>query len=171
MTCEWHCLKCQAVGDDTADARSHAWSENHRVAVDAGVSRWVTGPHDPWVPHGTCHHLIYRLSCDQFDALLKRADRRCEICRSAEKLAIDHDHTTDEVRGLLCPGCNSRLARVDNGHRAPNSAEAAYLATPQGVCGCVCHSCRDRFHCQGSYCEWTARLAAAVVAYAESGVA
>jgi hypothetical protein len=33
----------------------------------------------------------------------------CWICGSTLRLCIDHDHTTVEVRGLLCSGCNSAL--------------------------------------------------------------
>jgi hypothetical protein len=33
----------------------------------------------------------------------------CTICGSKERLCIDHNHTTDKFRGLLCSKCNSAL--------------------------------------------------------------
>ena len=43
---------------------------------------------------------------------------RCGICgtfwteaRKPECLAADHDHDTDEIRGLLCASCNYQLGR------------------------------------------------------------
>lgn len=35
--------------------------------------------------------------------------RACEVCGSTEKLCIDHNHTTGEIRGILCSGCNTAL--------------------------------------------------------------
>lgn len=33
----------------------------------------------------------------------------CLICSSTERLCIDHDHSTGEIRGILCSKCNSGL--------------------------------------------------------------
>jgi hypothetical protein len=37
---------------------------------------------------------------------------KCEICGSAKKLSIDHCHKANQVRGLLCDGCNNILGRA-----------------------------------------------------------
>lgn len=36
----------------------------------------------------------------------------CEICGSADRLHIDHDHVSQAVRGLLCHSCNNMLGRA-----------------------------------------------------------
>ena len=44
-----------------------------------------------------------------YNTLLHRQGGVCAICGSApleRKLAIDHDHQTDKIRGLLCFRCN-----------------------------------------------------------------
>lgn len=60
----------------------------------------------------------YGLTADEYQALVERADGRCEVCRQApategpptvRHLHVDHDHATGVVRGLLCHGCNSAL--------------------------------------------------------------
>lgn len=39
----------------------------------------------------------------------------CAICRTAtSKPVIDHDHTTNAVRGILCHGCNIKLPAVED---------------------------------------------------------
>lgn len=72
----------------------------------------------PPVDHGheTCHHRNYRLTCGEYERLLRRAGGRCEICGRPDrenakgKLHIDHDYEWGPwaVRGLLCHDCNSR---------------------------------------------------------------
>lgn len=63
----------------------------------------------------------YEISAEEYDALLKWQDGRCYICGAVprrRRLAVDHDHRTGAVRGLLCSndewGCNKTLARLLN---------------------------------------------------------
>lgn len=68
----------------------------------------------PEHPGESCRHWRYQLTCVEFGQLLKRANGVCEICgRFARKPYIDHDHDLGvwAVRGLVCPSCNTRLAR------------------------------------------------------------
>jgi hypothetical protein len=36
----------------------------------------------------------------------------CEICKANGSLVVDHNHDTDEIRGLLCSGCNTGLGKL-----------------------------------------------------------
>jgi hypothetical protein len=58
----------------------------------------------------------YGLSKDDYEDLIKKQDGKCAICNSSRgtkykwrALAIDHDHATGQVRGLLCQGCNTAI--------------------------------------------------------------
>jgi hypothetical protein len=59
----------------------------------------------------------YKLSQDDYKRMHESQGGRCMICGEKEKsvlsksgrtkeLSVDHDHTTGEVRGLLCHACN-----------------------------------------------------------------
>lgn len=57
---------------------------------------------------------LYGLTPEEYAARLEAQDGRCALCRRLPKknlLAVDHDHETGEVRGLLCTPCNSALGR------------------------------------------------------------
>ena len=61
-----------------------------------------------------------------FDQTLKDQNGGCAICESPEtgmhqcgrvaSLAIDHNHETGKVRGLLCRLCNHALHKLDKDH-------------------------------------------------------
>jgi hypothetical protein len=58
----------------------------------------------------------YGLKAGQYDQLYEAQGGVCYICQRAtgkvRKLAVDHDHKTGYVRGLLCKPCNSVLAHL-----------------------------------------------------------
>ena len=77
----------------------------------------------------------YGIPIGMYDELLKRQDYKCKICNLEKKLSIDHNHTTGEVRGLLCMDCNTALGKFkDNKTILTNAIK--YLGT-------VCYSSTD----------------------------
>lgn len=58
----------------------------------------------------------YGLALGQYDRLKAAQGGTCAICRRAtgatKKLAVDHDHKTGFVRGLLCGPCNGMLGKA-----------------------------------------------------------
>tara|TARA_B100001250_G_C19601306_1_gene700751 strand:+ start:59 stop:481 length:423 start_codon:yes stop_codon:yes gene_type:complete len=52
----------------------------------------------------------YGITADEYDVLLETQGNVCAICREYpyqhKKLAVDHDHATGRVRGILCENCN-----------------------------------------------------------------
>lgn len=57
---------------------------------------------------------VYGLLPGEYAALYELQDGRCFICQRAtgtgkRKLAVDHDHVTNEPRGLLCSLCNKGI--------------------------------------------------------------
>lgn len=51
----------------------------------------------------------YGISLSEYNARKSAQQGVCAICGSAEKLYVDHDHATSEVRGLLCHKCNAAI--------------------------------------------------------------
>ena len=51
----------------------------------------------------------YNMPEEVIQQLLKDAHGNCEICGQHTKLFVDHCHTTEKYRGLLCRACNLML--------------------------------------------------------------
>lgn len=83
----------------------------------------------------------YGITADDYAALLAFQGGVCYICRRkprAKRLAVDHDHQTGEVRGLLCAnnenGCNrgvvANLEAAGDGGLAAARRAVEYLEDP-----------------------------------------
>ena len=67
----------------------------------------------------------YNLSQEKYQEMVQ-ATPHCPICGSEEPLVVDHDHSTQEVRGLICNHCNLVLGHArDNIETLKNAI--AYL--------------------------------------------
>lgn len=53
----------------------------------------------------------YALSLSEYYLMWEEQDGVCAICKTtcSKNLAVDHDHTTGKLRGLLCQKCNRGL--------------------------------------------------------------
>ncbi|HEC64952.1 MAG TPA: hypothetical protein ENI23_06655 [bacterium] len=59
----------------------------------------------------------YGITKKQYDAMLEQQNGLCAICRKKEinrRLAVDHNHATKQIRGLLCSLCNTALGKFDD---------------------------------------------------------
>jgi hypothetical protein len=57
---------------------------------------------------------LYGLSYIEYLKMVEQCDNKCHICNKEEtaqgkSLAVDHNHKTGEIRGLLCQRCNIAL--------------------------------------------------------------
>jgi hypothetical protein len=67
----------------------------------------------------------YGLTEDQYQEMV-RTTPHCPICGSDEPLVIDHDHSTSDVRGLICDDCNLGLGKFKDNIQSLKNA-IAYL--------------------------------------------
>ncbi len=59
----------------------------------------------------------YDITLADYDRMFEEQDGNCAICGLPElmrRLSVDHDHTTGEVRGLLCSKCNFMLGNAND---------------------------------------------------------
>ncbi|MEU5668934.1 endonuclease domain-containing protein [Micromonospora sp. NPDC047753] len=78
-------------------------------------------------------HYYYRLTCLEFEDLVRRAEGRCDRCgMEMSNPCIEHDHAIGRhaVRGLTCTRCNLLIAAVERGFRDHDDLTRRYLAAP-----------------------------------------
>lgn len=51
----------------------------------------------------------YGLSDESFEQMFKEQNGLCAICQIKPAILVDHCHTTNKVRGLLCNPCNQAI--------------------------------------------------------------
>ena len=99
---------------DCHNARTKAWHKNnpHSRAENCWKMRGI------------------EMTWEQFEQMLAEQDSVCAICEkpcgSGRRLAVDHNHETGRVRGLLCQSCNQTVGKIENG-TIPFNRLLAYL--------------------------------------------
>ena len=79
----------------------------------------------------------YGITVDQFDAMLARQGGGCAICGNKNaggrwgRFVVDHCHSTNNVRGLLCHHCNLVIGQAKDDASLLTKA-ARYLMEAQG---------------------------------------
>ena len=83
----------------------------------------------------------FGLDLAQYSAMVAAQDNKCAICACAETatrkgrvkaLAVDHDHVTGKIRGLLCVACNTGIGKFKDDRNLLLSA-VKYIDKHSGV--------------------------------------
>lgn len=98
------CKQCHAkyYKTDAVKQRQHRWR------TSGAGKKWTTG-----------YNLkrCFGLTSDDYARMLASQDGVCAICGGVNPnnaLAVDHNHITGKIRGLLCITCNFRVGLIEN---------------------------------------------------------
>jgi hypothetical protein len=77
----------------------------------------------------------YGINAKQREVLLKEQDNKCAICKRDQsefkiRFAVDHNHITGKIRGLLCGACNKGLGHFND---SANLMYKAYVYVLGGI--------------------------------------
>lgn len=77
----------------------------------------------------------YGITTEVYEKMFLEGDKVCWICclpPKKRRLAVDHDHSTGQVRGLLCFLCNKKMiGRAKKAHAWKFRRAALYLESPR----------------------------------------
>ena len=112
------------------------WRRGHRKEDRAAAARWAKNhpEQNAETQRRGRYRRKYGITVERYEALLAEQNGLCAICNSPAKngrrLSVDHDHETNEVRGLLCVSCNTGVGYFE---RPISLAIQAYLKDHDGV--------------------------------------
>lgn len=104
------------------NAYSQKWRENNHERYRIRNRQWRVGKEEYF--RNIWLKSEYGISAEHYDNMLEQQGDVCAICKQPEttydarvgvkRLAVDHCHTTGQVRGLLCAKCNRGLGHFNH---------------------------------------------------------
>jgi hypothetical protein len=106
-----------------------AWQSRHPEKLRAAAAKYRASNPERMLEIYRRHDLKskYGMTIAEYDALLASQGGACAICRQPERrprnnrtgepprrLAVDHDHASGSVRGLLCADCNRAIGLMND---------------------------------------------------------
>jgi hypothetical protein len=118
------CRECQkaygraykAANKARIDAKNAAYRAARRALLSSKQAERYSLDRERFLAQHRANSLLrdYGLSVEDYVAILESQGGVCAYCQAEpgnKSLAVDHDHETGAVRGLLCGPCNTALGR------------------------------------------------------------
>ena len=107
------------------------WQRDNPDKVRARAKKFADKPSTKLYKRNWMLNKNYDINQEDVDSLLILQDNACAICkRTNVKLHVDHCHSTQIVRGLLCGQCNKALGLLQDNPEIVEKA-AKYLMKHQ----------------------------------------
>jgi len=136
-------MKCSACKKDLPKSNFYKESKTTRGYQYQCKKCHIKNKDKYYCPNKTSRRIKrnrYNISDEDLDALM--SVKHCDICnkeigwstdRRGSKAYIDHCHTTNEVRGVLCMQCNTSIGKLGD-DIASIQHVLNYIKNPPGLC-------------------------------------
>jgi hypothetical protein len=119
--------KWRAENKEKVAAHKKTNYQRNRPAARARTKRWYLN--NASKGHAYTLKKKHGLTTEAYASMFAQQEGRCAICREPPgyvRLAVDHDHGTGVIRGLLCDSCNRGIGFLQDSPRVLRAA-AKYL--------------------------------------------
>lgn len=127
------CTKCGLEKKFDQFYKDHRLSQGCSSHCKHCINKHRKAYYDPTKNRANKLMASFGITLDEYDALLEAQNGCCKICGTATpghkgRFVVDHNHGTNEIRGLLCSGCNVGLGHFKDN---PDNLQSAsiYLLT------------------------------------------
>ncbi len=116
-----------------ADPKQYkAYQDGYRKANASAISTQKKAKYkkDPSVERNRLLKYWYGITLADYEEFLRKQNGACAICKNTYDytLHVDHNHTTGEIRGLLCHNCNMAIGHLQDSSELAR-ATALYIDT------------------------------------------
>lgn len=105
------CKECQ---------KKHSREHWVKIAVREKEKKKLYNISHRHIAHNAHLRSKYNISLEDYQSALKQQNGKCAICGSDKpkgryrNFAVDHDHSTGDIRGLLCAPCNTGMGHFQD---------------------------------------------------------
>jgi Autographiviridae endonuclease VII len=107
-----HCKECKKAWYAAGGASAIKRNQDARLGTERGKQMHAAAQ------RRAHYRTRYGITTEEYETLLAEQGGVCAVCGNAsagKRLAIDHNHDTKEVRGLLCRVCNIAVGHIERG--------------------------------------------------------
>jgi hypothetical protein len=109
------CKSCQNSDKKRNNEVRKKYYKRNKAVILGGLRQKYKA--DPLAAKSRDLKKAYGIDIDQYNTMLELQGTSCAICKKhsstfKKALAVDHCHTTDKVRGLLCVNCNRAVGNL-----------------------------------------------------------
>jgi Recombination endonuclease VII len=101
------------------------WRNKNRSRYNENMREWRKNNPDEVKDHDL--RRCYGIGLEDYKRMLEEQKHVCKICKKPPQgirpLVVDHHHASGKVRGLLCYGCNRKIAILDASKEEQQAAE------------------------------------------------
>lgn len=103
----------RAANREIIAARRKKYKARNKETIAMKDKAYHSSVHGKQLRRDGWYRREYGITAKEYDIYLTAQNGACAICKtlyvSGKKLAVDHDHATGVVRGVLCTACNVGL--------------------------------------------------------------
>ena len=112
-------IDAKRSGDQKRKARrretNRLWYATNKERKNATRKAWRARNPERELNQALSGH--YGITADEYRNMLARQNGVCKICdgeNNCKRLWVDHCHTTNKIRGLLCASCNTGIGNLQD---------------------------------------------------------